>query len=113
MFQPARHAFVSVDPAAPVFDAAEAAAVRLGAADPLSSLSGTRAKLGRWLFGNRRQPLANPRLEALRRLAVLLRHAHAPSPRQLDFARDAGVNESQLSTLWSLFRGDRFEGCAA
>lgn len=113
MYQPARAAFATVTPAQPVFDAVEAAAVRLGAADPLSSLSRARSRLGRWLFGERRQPLANPHLEALRSLAVLFRHAQAPSQRQLTAARTAGVSELQLQMLWSLFRSDRSDACAA
>lgn len=114
MFEPARHMFAPAIPATtPVFDAVEAAAVRLGAADPLSSLSHARSAIGRWLFGERRLPLANDRLEALRRLAVLLRHAQAPSPRQLSAARRAGVSDTQLQTLWSLFRGEGLDGCPA
>lgn len=111
MFAPARSIF-TVPQIMAVFDTVEAAAVRLGAADPLSSL-GARSRIRRWLFGERRLPLANDRLEALRRLAVLLRHARAPSPRQLSAARNAGVSDAQLRTLWSLFRGDRLDGCAA
>lgn len=113
MFQPARTAFATVSPAQPVFDAVEAAAVRLGATDPLSSLRRARTRLGRWLFGKRHQPLANPRLEALRSLAVLFRHAQPPSPQQLIAARDAGVSEMQLQMLWSLFRRDRFRAYPA
>jgi hypothetical protein len=104
MFAPARLAFASADAATPVFDAVEAAAVRLGAADPLSSLDSARSRLGRWLFGERRLPLANDRLEALRRLAVQLRHAQTPSPRQVSAARRAGVTDLQLHMLWTLFR---------
>lgn len=114
MFQPARHAFTCDTPAAPVFDAVEAAAVRLGASDPLSSVGGTRSRLSRWLFGaERRLPLANPQLEALRQVTVLLRHARVPSLGQLNAARRAGVSERQLCALWSLFRGEPGSACPA
>jgi len=113
MFEPARPAFASFEPAAPVFDAVEAAAVRLGAADPLSSIETARSWVSRWLFGDRRLPLANDHLEALRRLVVQLRHAQTPSPRQLSAARDAGVSDIQLHTLWTLFRAGSADRCAA
>ncbi len=111
MFLPAAAAF---DAPVPVFDKAEAAAVRLGASDPLSSLNSGRSQVMRWLLGRAdRLPLANPQLEALRRLAVLLGHARLPSARQIDAALRAGVSELQLQTLWSLFRSDRPTGCPA
>ncbi len=113
MFEPARPFCPSPDTATPVFDAVEAAAVRLGAVDPLSSLDSARSRLGRWLFGERRLPLANDHLEALRRLVVLLRHAQTPSPRQLTAARSAGVSDIQLHTLWTLFRAGGAQRCAA
>jgi len=113
MFEPARRTFASADTTTPVFDAVEAAAVRLGAADPLSSLDNARSWMGRWLFGDRRLPLANDHLEALRRLVVQLRHAQTPSPRQLTAARSAGVSDIQLHTLWTLFRATGAERCAA
>jgi hypothetical protein len=102
------------DFSATAFTKDEVAAVRLGASDPLSSLHGGRSRLMRWLLGRAdRLPLANPQLEALRRLAVLLGHARMPSRRQIDAALRAGVSELQLQTLWSLFRGDRSTGCPA
>lgn len=113
MFQPARPLFDPASPATPVFDAVEAAAVRLGAADPLSSLDRARSRVSRWLLGDRRLPLANDHLEALRRLVVLLRHAQTPSPRQLTAARSAGVSDLQLDTLSSLFRATGADRCAA
>ncbi len=113
MFEPARPLSATPATATPVFDAVEAAAVRLGAADPLSSLDSARSRLGRWLLGERRLPLANDHLEALRRLAVQLRHAQTPSPRQLKAARSAGVSDLQLHTLWTLFRTTGAARCAA
>lgn len=113
MFAPARQTFASPDTAMPVFDAVEAAAVRLGAADPLSSLDSVRSRVGRWLFGDHRLPLANDHLEALRRLVVQLRHAQTPSPRQLAAARNAGVSDIQLHTLWTLFRATGALRCTA
>ena len=111
MFLPAAADFTAISP---VFDQAETAAVRLGASDPLSSLHAGRSRLMRWLLGRAdRLPLANPPLEALRRLAVLLGHARLPSPRQIDAALRAGVSELQLQTLVSLFRSDRPTGCPA
>lgn len=113
MFAPAHLTFASPDTATPVFDAVEAAAVRLGAADPLSSLDSAGSRIGRWLFGDRRLPLANDHLEALRRLVVQLRHAQTPSPRQVSDARKAGVSDIQLHTLWTLFRASGADRCAA
>lgn len=73
--------------ALPLFTSPEAAALRIGLLDPLSSVrSETRwvRRLRSLLGFARPNRLADGRLEAIRRFAVVLRDAGALSPAQID-----------------------------
>ena len=90
----------------PEFGAFEAMAVWLGERDDPTTLSVGR--FSRWLghfFGlepGRR--LADPRLEGLRRLTVILRHGlRGRLAGEKELAREAGVSETQIAALEARF----------
>lgn len=83
------------------FDPHERSVIELARSDGLSSLSRPRWRtmLIEALFGVRRaNRLADPRLEALRRMAVLLRHGRAGSAEQRRFLA-AGFSAAQCAVL--------------
>ena len=90
----------------PDFGGFEAMAVWLGEHDDPATLSVGR--FSRWLghfFGlepGRR--LADPRLEGLRRLTVVLRHhLRGRVADEMEYAREAGVSEAQIAALEARF----------
>jgi hypothetical protein len=90
------------------FGAFEAAAVWLGQHDDPASLSvdGFSHRLRRLFRLEPGQRLADPRLEGLRRLTVVLRHGFdALVEDEKASARDAGVSEAQIAALEARFAG--------
>ena len=90
----------------PDFGALEAAAVWLGHRDEPASLD--KSGVSRWLrYALRLEPerrLANPRLEGLRRLTVVLRHGLSGRfEEEKASAREAGVSETQIAALEARF----------
>lgn len=94
-------------PAAPMprprLSALEWSVVALAAKDPLSSLRtpGRMAVAMGALFGDRRRSaLADPRLEALRRIAVLSRHqGYTVAPTEIRAFVAAGFSEDQYELI--------------
>ena len=83
------------------FDPRERAVIELARSDALSSLSrpGWWTNFVQTLFGKRgANRLANPQLEALRRMAVLLRHGRASTHEQRNFL-SAGFSAAQCAVL--------------
>ena len=81
---------------------AESLAVALGARDGISSLhsDGRLARWSRALFGlGPRRPLADPRLESLRRLAVRLRLQPGRAAGEIEAARRAGYSDRQIAAI--------------
>lgn len=81
---------------------ADSLAVALGLRDGLSSLYSDLwlARLARALFGlGPRRPLADPRLESLRRLAVRLRHEPAKASLEIASALASGVTADQVADI--------------
>ena len=93
----------AVAAAAPRLSALEWSVVALAANDPLSSLRtpGRMAVAMGALFGDRRHPaLADPRLEALRRIAVLGRHqGYTVAPAEIRSFVAAGFSEDQYELV--------------
>lgn len=91
-----------------VFDPFEMLALRLGAADSVATLR-TWPRLARWIelvFGIAPPaPLADPKLESLRRLAVRLRQSSpAFAAAEIASARMRGVSERQIATVAAFVR---------
>jgi hypothetical protein len=76
--------------------------VLLSAKDPLTSISpgwSYGSRISAWLFGERVNPFANPRLEALRRYAVILRSkGFVSSDEQLRF-QAAGFDDRAAAAV--------------
>ena len=92
----------------PDFGAFEAAAVWLGEHDDPASLSvdGFAHRLRRWFRLEPGPRLANPRLEGLRRLTLVLRHGfNARLDDEKAGALEAGVSEAQIAALEARFAG--------
>jgi hypothetical protein len=97
--------------AQPRFTPLERVAIRIGAEDCVSSLGRhpTWLRVKRLVFGFKSStPLSNPRLEAIRRLVVELRHARRGRVGELVLAaiRD-GVTPEQAGALARRFRPRR------
>ncbi|HTU13195.1 MAG TPA: hypothetical protein VMG08_20065 [Allosphingosinicella sp.] len=91
----------------PDFGAFETLAVWLGERDDPATLGVGRVP--RWLRNllglAPRRRLADPRLESLRRLTVVLRHRlRARIAAETDAARAAGVSDAQIATLEARYR---------
>lgn len=99
---------------APRLSALEWSVVALAANDPLSSLRtpGRMAVALGALFGDRRRPaLADPRLEALRRIAVLGRHqGYTVSPSEIRTFVAAGFSEDQYELVIDSLNAARHHG---
>jgi hypothetical protein len=99
---------------APRLSALEWSVVALAAKDPLSSLRtpGRMAIAMGALFGDRRHPaLADPRLEALRRIAVLGRHqGYTVSPSEIRAFVAAGFSEDHYELVIDSLNAARRHG---
>lgn len=88
----------------PVFDALEQMAILIGRNDPRFAIS-AKSAVGRslaFLFGiNAQNPLADPKLEALRRFAWSLRRRTRRTSAAVDAALAAGVARSKVDHLLS------------
>lgn len=91
------------------FDTLERAAIAIGRRDrlPLFARNGRVARLLGAIFGIApAQPLANPRLEALRLLVIALRRSGRDGEAAVAAARAAGLPAAQVARLLNEF------GCA-
>lgn len=85
-----------------LFDGPERLAILIGTRDraPLLDPAGGPSRLLALLFGLQRpQPLADPRLEALRQLAVSMRHRPRRVPAAVNAALAAGVPRTKVDLL--------------
>ncbi len=92
---------------APLFTPIERSVIELARLDALSSVRPrpVLARLARWFGVGMANPLANPRLEALRRFAILARWSHGnPPPREIEHFLAAGFTQRAALTLSSLSR---------
>lgn len=85
------------------FDTLERAAIAIGRRDRLAR-NGRVARLLGTIFGIApAQPLANPRLEALRLLVIALRRSGRDGEAAIAAARAAGLPSAQVARLLSEF----------
>lgn len=104
-------AIVARNPGAPVvlsaddkLTAIERTTIALSLGDPIASVKPqgryARSGLAILLFGPRRTfVLANPRLEALRRYAILFRHADPEAAAAAEALREAGYSAGQIDEI--------------
>lgn len=94
-------------PAPPTLSGVERSVILLSRKDPLASipdLQGWRAGVARLFAANRANPLANPRLEELRRFAILVRIHDDPDDDALDRFLDAGYTLEQAGLVRRIVR---------
>ena len=86
--------------ASPPFDNLELAVITVARGDPLTGNMGPKARAIAWLFGIKPpNSLADPRLEALRRLVIALRRP-APYPElEISAALASGFSQDQIDWL--------------
>lgn len=94
----------------PVFNDTEWQVITLARSDGLASLrpESRLERWGAWMFGRRPNPrLADPRLEALRRMAVLAwRRGWSLPLSEFDAFERAGFFSHHLETLFAAIRGN-------
>lgn len=97
-----------------LFDGAERLAILIGTRDraPLLDPAGRLTRLLALFFGVQGpQPLADPRLEALRRLAVAMRHRPRRVSAAIDAALAAGVPHAKIDLLLVHMNFQSLERC--
>jgi hypothetical protein len=94
-------------PLPPTLSGFERSVIRLSRKDPLASipdLQGWRVGVARLFTAKRANPLANPRLEELRRFAILARTQDDPDDDALDRFLDAGYTLEQAELVRRILR---------